>query len=135
MDQKIPKRLVSNHTHESNDNKSGLGGLKNNETNESNGNAKETKPSRKRSYFHSLKIDDKNTDGSVGNITNDRFKKIETNESNGNAKEIKIAIISKVNGDAIYPMKVIRETRMQRKSKREGEITKPMKVIRVTRPL
>ena len=80
MDQKVPKRLVSNHTHEGNDNKSGLDGLKNNETNESEGNTKEIKPNRKRGYFRSfkvaknkrMKIDDKNTDISVGNITHDR---------------------------------------------------------------
>ena len=106
LDQKIPKRLVSNHTHESNDNKSGLGGLKNNETNESNGNAKETKPSRKRSYFHSLKVkknkkmkvDDMNADGSVGNITHDRHdSKSEwggnishkSNKRDNNAKKVK----------------------------------------------
>ena len=80
MDQEGSKRLVSNHTHKSNDNKSGLDGLKNKGTNESNGNAKEIKPNKKRGYFRSfkvkenkrMKIGDKNTDGSVDNITHDR---------------------------------------------------------------
>ena len=65
MDHKIPERLESNHTHETNDNKSGLGSFK-------------KIGIMKRGNFHSLnvkkkrmKIDDKNTDGSVNNITND----------------------------------------------------------------
>ena len=53
MDHKIPERLESNHTHETNDNKSGLGSLK------------------KKEIMKRGKIDDKNTDGSVNNITND----------------------------------------------------------------
>ena len=56
MDQEGSKRLVSNHTHKSNDNKSGLDGLKNNETNESDGNTKEIKSNRKRGQFRSFRV-------------------------------------------------------------------------------